>query len=135
MKTTDKKHLHYKGYAGSIEFSEEDAVFHGKIVGIKACISFEGASVNTITEDFHDAVDEYLEYCREEGISLEKPFTGSFNVSVGSELHRKAALEASERGVSLSAFAERTHPCPLRGEGGAVRRRRGLWRSTKRYTK
>jgi predicted HicB family RNase H-like nuclease len=38
--------LHYKGYAGNIEFSEEDSVFHGKIIGIKSLISFEGDSVS-----------------------------------------------------------------------------------------
>jgi predicted HicB family RNase H-like nuclease len=106
MKTTDRNSLHYRGYVGSIEFSEEDAVFHGKVVGIKSLVSFEGDSVNTITEDFHDAVDEYLEYCEEKGIEPERPFKGSFNVRVGSELHRQAALEASERGVSLNALVE-----------------------------
>ena len=98
--------LHYKGYAGSIEFSEEDMVFHGKVVGIKSLISFEGDSVATITEDFHDAVDEYLEFCKSKGIQPEKPFKGSFNVRIGSELHRKAAMVASGRGISLNAFVE-----------------------------
>jgi len=53
-------YLHYKEYVGSVEFSEDDAVFYGKVVGIKALISFEGDSVSAITEDFHNAVDEYL---------------------------------------------------------------------------
>ena len=56
-------YLHYKNYTGSVEFSEEDAVFHGKIIGIKALISFEGDSVSAITNDFHKAVDEYLKFC------------------------------------------------------------------------
>jgi len=41
-------YLHYKDYVGNIEFSEADGVFHGKVVGIKSLISFEGNSVNTI---------------------------------------------------------------------------------------
>jgi predicted HicB family RNase H-like nuclease len=56
-------YLHYKSYTGSVEFSEEDAVFHGKVIGIKALISFEGGSVSAITNDFHKAVDEYLRFC------------------------------------------------------------------------
>jgi predicted HicB family RNase H-like nuclease len=43
--------------------SEEDAVFHGKVTGIKALISFEGDSVAALTDDFHNAVDEYIEFC------------------------------------------------------------------------
>ena len=96
--------LHYKGYVGSIEFSEADAVLHGKVVGIKSLISFEGNTVNAITKDFHNAVDEYLAFCAETGKQPEKPFKGSFNVRVGTDLHRRAALAALERGMSLNAF-------------------------------
>jgi predicted HicB family RNase H-like nuclease len=106
MRMSDKNYLHYKGYDGSIAFSEQDAVFHGKVVGISSLISFEGDSVKTIIADFHNAVDEYLEYCEKNKKDPEKAFEGSFNVSVGSELHRKAALEASGRGISLNALVE-----------------------------
>ncbi|MDR2569411.1 MAG: type II toxin-antitoxin system HicB family antitoxin [Oscillospiraceae bacterium] len=98
--------LRYKEYVGSLEFSEEDAVFHGRVVGIKAMISFEGDSVASITEDFHNAVDEYLEFCVKNNIEPEKPFKGSFNIRIGAELHRKAALIASSQGVSLNTFVE-----------------------------
>ena len=99
-------YIHYKDYVGSVEFSEEDAVFHGKVVGIKSLISFEGDSVSTLIEDFHNAVDEYLDFCAENGKEPEKPFKGSFNVRIGAELHRKAAMSASAKGVSLNAFVE-----------------------------
>ena len=99
-------YMHYKDYVGSVEFSEEDAVFHGKVVGIKSLISFEGDSVSTLVEDFHNAVDEYLDFCAENGKEPEKPFKGSFNVRIGAELHRKAAMSASAKGVSLNAFVE-----------------------------
>ncbi|MCL2171242.1 MAG: type II toxin-antitoxin system HicB family antitoxin [Defluviitaleaceae bacterium] len=104
MKTSNC--LNYKDYTGSIEFSEEDGVFHGKVVGIKSLISFEGDSVSSITEDFRNAVDEYLEFCADSGIEPEKPFKGSFNVRIEAELHRKAALAASARGISLNSFVE-----------------------------
>ena len=99
-------YLHYKDYAGSVEFSEEDAVFYGKVVGIRSLISFEGDSVITLTEDFRNAVDEYLEFCVENGKEPEKPFKGSFNVRIGGELHRKAAMAANSMGISLNAYVE-----------------------------
>ena len=99
-------YLNYKNYSGSVCFSEEDAVFYGKVIGIKALISYEGESVRAITKDFHNAIDEYLEFCAAKGIEPEKPFKGSFNVRINADLHRKLALTASARGVSLNALVE-----------------------------
>lgn len=99
-------YIHYRDYIGSIEFSEEDEVFHGKVIGIKNMISFEGDSVKTLIKDFHNAVDEYLEFCEKSGKQPEKPFKGSFNVRIQPELHRKAVLTASALGLSLNAFVE-----------------------------
>ena len=99
-------YLHYKGYVGSIEFSEEDAVFFGKVIGIKPLISFEGDSVATITKDFQDAIEEYLDFCARNSKTPEKSFKGSFNVRIGSDLHQKAAMSASAKGMTLNAFVE-----------------------------
>ncbi|MCL2762885.1 MAG: type II toxin-antitoxin system HicB family antitoxin [Treponema sp.] len=99
-------YLHYKNYTGSVCFSEEDAVFHGKVIGIKALVSFEGNSVNAITNDFHKAVDEYLQFCAAKGKEPERPFKGSFNIRISTDLHRTLALTASARGVSLNTFVE-----------------------------
>jgi len=98
--------LQYKGYTGSIEFSEEDSVFHGKVIGIKSLISFEGKSVTNITEDFHNAIDEYLKFCTENNIEPEKPFKGSFNVRITPDLHRQLALYSSSSGRSLNSTVE-----------------------------
>jgi len=99
-------YLHYKNYTGSIEFSEADGVFHGKVIGIQGLISFEGESASQLTEDFHAAVDEYLEFCTQQNTRPEQPFKGSFNVRIGSELHRDAALLAKAQGISLNALVE-----------------------------
>jgi predicted HicB family RNase H-like nuclease len=99
-------YLHYKGYIGSVEFSEEDNVFHGKVIGIKPLISFEGDTVTAIKEDFYHSVDEYLAFCTRNGAQPEKPYKGSFNVRIGADLHRRAALLAYARGVSLNALVE-----------------------------
>ena len=34
--------IQYKGYLGSVEFSEEDGIFYGKVMGIRSLISYEG---------------------------------------------------------------------------------------------
>ena len=50
----------YKGYLGSVAYSEKDNVFFGKIEGINGLVNFEGESVKELTEAFHEAVDDYL---------------------------------------------------------------------------
>ena len=64
--------LYYKGYYGKIEYSAEDKVIYGKIMGIHSLISFESESATDIETEFHNAVDDYLSYCEEEGIEPEK---------------------------------------------------------------
>lgn len=94
-------YIHYRDYVGSIEFSVEEEVFHGRVIGIKSMISFEGDSVKTLIEDFHNAVDEYLAFCEKNSKQPERSFKGSFNVRIQPELHRKAAFAASARGLSF----------------------------------
>ena len=69
-------------------------------------ISFEGDSVSTITKDFHDAIDEYLDFCKENNIEPEKPFKGSFNIRIAPELHRQLAMYSSSHGRSLNSTVE-----------------------------
>jgi len=98
--------LHYKGYIGTVQFSEPDAVFHGKVIGIKSMLTFEGDCVASLIKGFHDAVDEYLELCEASGKQAEKPFKGTFNVRISSDLHRKAYETALSQGKSLNSFVE-----------------------------
>ena len=37
-----KNTMQYKGYVGSVEFSEEDGIFFGKVLGIRSVISYDG---------------------------------------------------------------------------------------------
>ena len=98
--------MEYKGYLGSVEFSEEDALFFGKVLGVRALISYEGESARELVEDFHGAVDDYLELCTEAGIVPEKAYKGSFNVRISPELHKRAVAAATAKQMSLNSFVE-----------------------------
>lgn len=37
-----KQTMTYKGYVGSVEFSDADGVFFGKVQGVRSLISYEG---------------------------------------------------------------------------------------------
>ena len=64
--------MKYKDYIGSVEFSESDGVFFGKVMGIRALVSYEGETAKDLVEDFHGAVDDYLALCEEQGVEPEK---------------------------------------------------------------
>jgi predicted HicB family RNase H-like nuclease len=98
------KNLSYKGYYGSIEFSHEDNLLYGKILGIPGLISYEGVTGADLESDFNSVIDEYLSDCKENGLEPAKPFKGSFNVRIPVELHQKAAMLAMEAKTSLNAF-------------------------------
>ncbi len=97
-----KDMMRYKGYYGSVHYSDEDRVFHGKIEFVRSLVSYEGSDVKSLRKVFEEAVDDYLELCAKEKRKPEKPFKGSFNVRTGSDLHRKAALFAKAKGINLN---------------------------------
>lgn len=96
------KNLEYKNYTGSIEYSREDDLLFGKVLGINSLISFEGKTGQELENDFREAIDAYLSDCTKEGITPKKPFKGSFNVWISPELHQKAALLAIEEITTLN---------------------------------
>lgn len=96
--------LQYKGFLGSVEFSEADGVFFGKIEGINALVNFEGESVKELTEAFHEAVEDYLVFCEEEGIQPHKSYSGALNVRLTPDIHSRVAMLAKQTGMSINAF-------------------------------
>ena len=98
--------LHYKGYSAKPEYSAEDQVFYGKILGIDDLVDFYTENAKEIEKEFHAAVDNYLAFCKEVGKQPQKEFSGTFNIRVSPELHRKAFRKAQEDGVALNKEAQ-----------------------------
>jgi predicted HicB family RNase H-like nuclease len=97
-----KDMMEYQGYLGSVHYSDDDRTFYGKVAYIRSLVSYEGQDVESLKANFEEAVDDYLELCRERGIEPEQPFKGSFNIRPGTALHRRAAIAAQERGINLN---------------------------------
>ncbi|MDR1898160.1 MAG: type II toxin-antitoxin system HicB family antitoxin [Prevotellaceae bacterium] len=99
--------LEYKGYRGSVEYSAEDNCFFGKVLGMnKASITYEGNTLEELTNDFKAGIDSYLEGCKNIGIKPQKAFSGSLNVRIPSETHSKVATIAENNGISINAFVK-----------------------------
>ena len=99
--------MEYKGYVGSVEFSEPDGMFFGKVIGIRALLSYEGTNATELVEDFHGVVGDYLELCESEGKEPERAYKGSFNIRISPELHKQLAIRAMEAQTSLNSYIER----------------------------
>ena len=98
--------LTYKDYIGSVNFSEKDNVFFGKVEGINALVNFEGESVSELRKAFQEAVDDYLEMCSEKGVEPQKYYKGSFNVRIDPELHQKLVIYSYAHNQSLNSAVE-----------------------------
>ncbi|MGS2718272.1 type II toxin-antitoxin system HicB family antitoxin [Eionea flava] len=94
--------IKYKGYLGTVEYSQEDQCLYGKVAYIRDLVNYEAESATGLEAAFQEAVDSYLDECEKLGKAPNIPFKGSFNVRTGPDLHRAAVVHAKEQ--SLNAF-------------------------------
>lgn len=113
--------MKYKGYTGSVEYSEEDNCLFGKVQGLDkgTCILYEGNTVDELKTDFEGAVDSYLESCKERGIEPKKPYSGKLNLRMTSDLHSRVAAFAASTGMTINDFINKAivneleHECAM----------------------
>lgn len=55
-----KDMMKYKGYFGSVHYSDEDEVFYGKVEFIRSLISYEGVDVTSLKTSFQEGIDDWL---------------------------------------------------------------------------
>lgn len=100
--------IEYKGYTGVFEFDTSMDAFHGRVVGLRDVVTFQGRSLDELRREMAESVEDYLEFCGEVGKEPERPYRGEFLVRTTPELHRAAAIEAEASGMSLNAWIEAT---------------------------
>ena len=98
--------IEYKGYLGIFDFDAEIDSFHGVVVNTNDVITFYGSSVAELRKEMKRSVEEYLEFCREQGRVPEKPFSGRLMIRTNPDLHRRIALEAARRRMSMNAYVQ-----------------------------
>ena len=68
--------LEYKGYYAKVEIDFEAQEFYGELDGITDYVDFISDmkdGMPGIVREFHSAVDDYLEFCKEVGKTPVKP--------------------------------------------------------------
>ena len=97
--------MNHKGYSARIDFDERDNIFVGRVLGLRAMISFHGETVAELRNAFEAAVDDFLADCKQQGITPEKPASGKLMLRVPSEVHGAALVAAQAAGKSLNQWA------------------------------
>ncbi|MCJ8326230.1 MAG: type II toxin-antitoxin system HicB family antitoxin [Campylobacterales bacterium] len=98
--------IEYNGYIGTVEYSQEDKCFFGKLSMINDLVTFEAYTADELEINFQEAVDEYLDTCKLLNKVPQKAFKGVFNIRAGSELHLAAVRNALRIGVSLNSYVK-----------------------------
>lgn len=70
-------------------------------------VNFESTDISTVEEEFHAAVDDYLEFCKEVGKEPDKEYKGTFNIRISPDLHKRLAIVAMQNGDTLNATVEK----------------------------
>lgn len=109
----------YKGYVAKLEIDLEEDVIRGRVLNISDegahkgtalsindLITFEGRTVREAQQNFHRAVDDYLQFCQEQGIEPNKPFSGKLPFRTSPELHSAIYQAANRAGKSINAWME-----------------------------
>lgn len=99
--------LKYKGYEGTAVVDLQRGICRGKILLISDLITYESESPKNIEKEFQEAVDDYLETCKELGRNPQVPLKGQFNVRVSPDLHKQLVLRATADDVSLNEIVSR----------------------------
>ena len=99
--------MEYKNYIGNVEYDAEARIFHGEVLNTKDVITFQGMTVDELEHAFKESIEDYLDWCLEEDVTPEKPYSGKFNLRLSPELHREVAITARKLNVSINKFVEK----------------------------
>ncbi|WP_459554512.1 type II toxin-antitoxin system HicB family antitoxin [Lacunimicrobium album] len=98
--------LTYKTYSATAEFDADSETFHGRVLGIRDVVTFQGTSVAELKQAFQDSVDDYLDFCKSRGEKPDKPYSGKFVLRIAPALHRNLSEYAEQHGQSLNSVVE-----------------------------
>ncbi|MEO8648990.1 MAG: type II toxin-antitoxin system HicB family antitoxin [Acidobacteriota bacterium] len=97
--------MEYKGFSAKIEYSQEDEVFIGHVLGIEDVIDFEGTTVAELKKDFKNAIDLHIKICEREGKQMTK-YSGKLLFRFSNDLHARIAATAARTGKSINEFGK-----------------------------
>lgn len=99
-----KNILSYKGFTAQIEFDTDDNIFFGRVLGLRDIISFHGETVVELTTDFHNAINHYLDVCKQRGEKPQKTYSGKLTLRIPPYIHAGIVTAATHSGKSINKW-------------------------------
>ena len=95
----------YKGFVGEMDVDKDEDIIYGRVINLhRDGITFAGDTVKEAKQDFKEAIDDYLEWAKEDGFEPEKPYRGEIAFRPGTKLHKEIATAASIAQTSINQF-------------------------------
>ena len=108
--------LTYKGFTAKIEFSADDNVFFGRLLGLKDIVGFHGETVEELKDSMRQSVDFYIETCEKEGKQMKKSYSGKVLFRLPDKLHAEIAEAATRRGKSINEWGKEVLETAVKNE-------------------
>lgn len=98
--------LTYKGYTASVEYDAEDNLLWGKVDGITDGIIFHSDSADGIRKEFQASIDDYLQWCADEGKQPQRPSSETMQIRFAANVSSAARAAAARAGQSISDWLQ-----------------------------
>jgi len=98
--------ISYKGFKAKIEFSADDNVFFGRLLGMRDIVTFHGMTVKELRAAMKETVEFYLEVSKKTGNSVRKHYSGKVQLRLPDALHAKIAEAAAAAGKSINEWGK-----------------------------
>ncbi len=72
----------YREYIGRVEFDDDENMLHGRVMNVGHVVTFLGRTVTEVRKALRSSVEDYLEFCAEQGIEPSKPHSGTSSTTM-----------------------------------------------------
>lgn len=119
-----ENYLKYKNYYGSVEFSADDNILYGKVIGINDLVTYEAESVDELKKAFEEALEDYLQTCKDLKKEPNKFYKGNFNVRTSVATHTYLAILAEKKQMKLNEIVNKAFDFLISNEEKVINNQR-----------
>jgi predicted HicB family RNase H-like nuclease len=91
-------------YCAEVGFDASARMLHGRVVGTSAVINFFSKNYDELEREFRDSVEDYLAWCRKDGVAPGKTWSGKLTLRASDEQRRRYAVAAALARKSVNAW-------------------------------